>query len=65
VAPLTVTGVPFPLPTKYRIYFGDPLFFTGRADDEDAELEKKVKTVKASIQSMLDAGVRERKHVFW
>ncbi len=65
VAPLTVTGVPFPLPTKYRIYFGDPLFFTGRADDEDAELEKKVKVVKAAIQTMLDAGLKERKHVFW
>lgn len=65
VAPLTVTGVPFPLPTKYRIYFGDPLFFTGRADDEDAELEKKVKVVKASIQQMLEAGLKERKHVFW
>jgi 1-acyl-sn-glycerol-3-phosphate acyltransferase len=65
VAPVTLTGVPFPLPTKYRIYFGDPLFFTGRADDEDAELEKKVKVVKASIQSMLEAGLRERKHVFW
>ena len=65
VAPLTLTGVPFPLPTKYRLYFGDPLFFTGRADDEDAELEKKVKVVKAAIQSMLDAGLKERKHVFW
>ncbi|MBK7862331.1 MAG: acyltransferase family protein [Archangiaceae bacterium] len=65
VAPLTVTGVPFPLPTKYRLYFGDPMFFTGRADDEDAELEKKVKGVKASIQSMIDQGLKERKHVFW
>ncbi len=65
VAPLTITGVPFPLPTKYRVYFGDPLFFTGRADDEDGELEKKVKVVKASIQSMLETGLRERKHVFW
>jgi 1-acyl-sn-glycerol-3-phosphate acyltransferase len=65
VAPLTITGLPVPLPTKYRIYFGDPLFFTGRPDDEDAELEKKVKVVKASIQSMLEAGLRERKHVFW
>src|SRR5688572_11922770 len=65
VFPLTLTGVPLPLPAKYRIYFGDPLFFTGRADDEDAELDKKVKVVKAAIQSMLDQGIRERKHVFW
>jgi 1-acyl-sn-glycerol-3-phosphate acyltransferase len=63
--PITPTGLPFPLPSKYRLYFGDPLFFTGRADDEDSELEKKVKVVKASISSMLERGLRERKHVFW
>lgn len=63
--PVTPTGLPFPLPTKYRIYFGDPLFFSGRSDDEDAELEKKVNVVKAAIQTMLDKGVRERQHIFW
>jgi 1-acyl-sn-glycerol-3-phosphate acyltransferase len=63
--PLTPTGLPLPLPTKYRLYFGDPLFFTGRADDEDAELEKKVKVVRAAIQSMLEVGLKARKHVFW
>jgi 1-acyl-sn-glycerol-3-phosphate acyltransferase len=63
--PITPTGVPIPLPTKYRIYFGDPLFFSGSPDDEDAELEKKVEVVKSSIQKMLDDGVRERQHVFW
>ena len=62
---LPVTVTPLPLPTKYRIYFGDPLFFTGRSDDEDAELDKKVKVVKAAIQTMLDAGRAQRKHVFW
>jgi 1-acyl-sn-glycerol-3-phosphate acyltransferase len=63
--PLTVTGLPLPLPTKYRIYFGDPLRFTGRPDDEDSELDKKVRTVKASIQSMLNQGLKERRSVFW
>jgi 1-acyl-sn-glycerol-3-phosphate acyltransferase len=63
--PITPTVLPFPLPSRYRLYFGDPLFFTGRADDEDSELEKKVKVVKASIASMLERGLRERKHVFW
>jgi len=63
--PVTPTVLPVPLPTKYRIYFGQPLTFTGRADDEDAELDKKVRTVRASIQSMLDEGLRQRKHVFW
>lgn len=63
--PITPTVLPFPLPVKYRLYFGDPLFFTGRSDDEDSELEKKVKVVKAAISSALERGLRERKHVFW
>lgn len=63
--PITVTGLPLPLPTKYRIYFGDPLHFTGRPDDEDSELDKKVRTVKTAIQAMLNQGLKERQGVFW
>ena len=63
--PLTITGVPLPLPAKYRIYFGDPLYFTGRSDDEDAELEKKVRIVKTAVQSLIDRGLKERKSVFF
>ncbi len=63
--PVTPYGLPFPLPTKYRIYFGEPLVFSGRADDEDAELEKKVLVVKAAISSMLEKGLAERKGVFF
>jgi 1-acyl-sn-glycerol-3-phosphate acyltransferase len=62
---LTPTGVPLPLPTKYHLYFGDPMRFSGRPDDEDAELDKKVRTVKATIQAMLNEGLKDRKHVFW
>ncbi len=63
--PITPTVLPFPLPSKYRLHFGEPLRFTGRPDDEEEELERKVKVVKAELQSMLHAGVRARKHVFW
>lgn len=63
--PVTPTILPLPLPTRYHIYFGDPLNFTGRADDEDAELDKKVRVVKGTIQSMLQDGLRARKSVFF
>ena len=61
--PLTLT--PLPLPTKYRIYFGDALHFTGPADDEDVELDKKVRVVKSAIQALMQQGLEERKNVFW
>jgi 1-acyl-sn-glycerol-3-phosphate acyltransferase len=63
--PITPYGLPFPMPTKYRIRFGAPLKFEGRADDDDVELEKKVRVVKSQIQSMLDKGLKERKSVFF
>jgi 1-acyl-sn-glycerol-3-phosphate acyltransferase len=61
--PLTLT--PLPLPTKYRIYFGDALRFSGLPDDEDVELDKKVRVVKSAIQALLQQGLEERKNVFW
>jgi 1-acyl-sn-glycerol-3-phosphate acyltransferase len=54
-----------PLPTKYRIYFGEPMVFDGNPDDEDAEIEKKVRQVKHRIETLLDQGLRERKSVFF
>ena len=54
-----------PLPVKYRLYFGEPMTFTGDPDDDDDVLEEKVRSVKHRIESMLHLGLRERKHVFW
>lgn len=61
---LTLTGLPIPLPTKYRIYFGEPIAFSGRADDEDAELDRKVANLKATLQGMIHQGLEEREHIF-
>lgn len=63
--PVTPQGLPIPLPTKYRITFGEPLRFTGSPDDDDSELVKKVTVVKSAIQTMLDQGLKSRKAVFW
>jgi 1-acyl-sn-glycerol-3-phosphate acyltransferase len=54
-----------PLPVKYRLYFGEPMRFTGDADDDDEVLDEKVKVIKSRIQSMIHVGLREREHVFW
>ncbi len=57
--------LPVPLPVKYRLYFGEPMRFTGDPDDDDELLDEKVKQVRNRIQSMIHVGLRERQHVFW
>lgn len=54
-----------PLPTRYRIYFGEPMRFDGDPDDDDAVIEEKVFAVKATIQSMLKHGLETRKGIFF
>ena len=54
-----------PLPTKYRIHFGEPMCFEGDPDDDDAVIEEKVARVKGTIQSMLNRGLKERQSIFW
>jgi len=54
-----------PLPTRYRIYFGEPMRFEGDPDDDDAVIEEKVFVVKATVQSMINRGLKARKSVFF
>lgn len=63
--PITPTLLPFPLPARYHLHFGDPMVFEGRPDEEDAELGRKVQEVRATIQSMINVGLKERKRIYW
>ena len=54
-----------PYPTKYRIYFGEPLTFEGDADEDDDVIGERVVVVRNHIQSMLRVGLKERRHIFW
>jgi len=62
---LFIPGGQLPLPTRYRLYFGEPMTFEGDADDDDAVIEEKVWVVQKTVQSMVNRGLRDRKHVFW
>ena len=62
---LLLPGGVLPLPTKYRIRFGEPLRFDGDPDDDDAVIDDKVQVVRSTIQSMLNRGLAERRHIFW
>ena len=69
--PITPTNPLFPglgllpLPTRYRIRFGEPMVFEGNANDEDDVILEKVSHVKNQMQQMIDEGLKEREHIFW
>ena len=54
-----------PFPVKYRIYFGEPMRFTGNPSDEDEVIGEKVEQVKARIATMLADGLAARRSLFW
>lgn len=54
-----------PLPTKYRIHFGEPLRFHGAADASPNEIGAKVHVVQKAVQSLLGAGLAQRRGVFF
>jgi len=69
--PITITqpwlgplGSVMALPTKYRIYFGEPLHFEGDPNDNDAAVDDRVAVVKEAIAKLLERGLRERQGVF-
>jgi 1-acyl-sn-glycerol-3-phosphate acyltransferase len=54
-----------PLPTKYRIYFGEPILFDGNPNDEDEVVAEKVDLVKARIAAMIAKGLAARHNWFF
>jgi len=64
ILPQLLLGFWGPLPTRYRIYYGEVLRFEGDPDDDDSVIEEKVFSVRASIESMIRRGLAERKGIF-
>jgi len=62
--PITPTLLPFPLPARYQIRFGEPLRFGGSPDDDDAVLERKVAEVERAVKALLERGLAERKSIY-
>jgi len=57
---IPVPAVPFYLPLKIHIYFGEPIHFEGDYDDTDEVIQEKVEQVKSKVQSMIHIGLKER-----
>ena len=49
-----------PLPVKYRIYFGEPMYFEGYHNDGDDVIASKVEAVKHRIDSMINSALEAR-----
>jgi 1-acyl-sn-glycerol-3-phosphate acyltransferase len=64
VPQILVPGGQLPLPTKYRIYYGEPLRFGGDPRADDGVIRDKVWLVKQCIQDMLNRSLSERTGLF-
>jgi 1-acyl-sn-glycerol-3-phosphate acyltransferase len=64
VPQLLLPGGAMPLPTKYRIYFGEPMRFYGDPDDDDNVIADKVWLVQQTINDLLRRGLTARRGVF-
>lgn len=65
VPQLLVPGGQLPLPMKYRLHFGEPLRFTGDAEDDDGVIGDKVWLVKQTIRDLLNAALARRTSLFF
>jgi 1-acyl-sn-glycerol-3-phosphate acyltransferase len=63
VPQLVVPGGVLPLPTKYRLFFGEPMRFEGDPDDT-IRVNDQVYLVKQAIQHILRRGLAQRRSVF-
>jgi len=54
--PITPTILPLPLPARCSIWFGEPMYFEGTGNEEDAEVQAKVDEVKAKIAELIAEG---------
>ncbi len=61
--PLVLT--PVPLPVRYHIEFGEPMWFSGRPHDEDRVVAARVERVKERLRAMIADGLRRRSGIFW
>lgn len=53
-----------PLPTRFFVYFGEPMSFTGPFDDEDSVIDAKVAQVRERVEQMIERGLAERESIF-
>ncbi len=53
-----------PLPVKYRIHFGEPMYLDGDHQDDDATIEEQVERVRDQIALLIEEGLSRRSSWF-
>ena len=53
-----------PLPVKYRINFGTPMYFEGDSDEDETLIGRRVLQVKDAIADLVGEGLAARKGIF-
>lgn len=53
-----------PLPTKYRLFFGEPLRFDARGLENESIVAENVYLVQKAVQNLLNTGLSQRRGVF-
>ena len=53
-----------PLPVKYRIHFGEPMYLDGDYQDDDASIEEQVERVRDQIALLIEEGLARRSSWF-
>jgi 1-acyl-sn-glycerol-3-phosphate acyltransferase len=56
--------VPFPMPTRYHLWFGEPMEFRGGKNENDDVVDGHVKKVRNTVQRMVEHGLKRRTSVF-
>lgn len=64
VPQILLPGGQLPLPMKYRLHFGEPLYFRGDHLDDDKVINDKVWLVKQTIQELLNRALSAREGLF-
>ncbi len=57
--------VPFPLPVKYRLHIGEPMYFKGDGTEDDEVVARHVAHTKQRLQHMIEKGLRDRQSIFF
>ena len=62
--PIPLVMTPLPLPTQFHIYWGKPMRFNAKHDDDDQVIAPLVEEVRKEIRQLIELGLEQRETLF-